>query len=514
VDEEQAYQAWYEGEVAAGRDPDERQAACLEEEPPDREPAGRVSLSDDELVERVLASQRWVNREYHEQVLHVAEFGRRRDRAFADAARRGVPTGVRPGGFPGEELAVELVVTRAKAGHLLADAADLTSRLPRTLAALAAGLVDEARAGVIAFYTRCLSPADAALADEILSAAAPDLRVEQLAAKAAALELRLNPEGAKDRREHAKRNHQRVETRREASGNASLAGRELDNARVLASNAHIDAVARQLRAAGMPGSLDELRTLAFCDLTAGLDPFACLAAPADADSPADPADPGYGPTSSPGCPPGPAPLPALVNLLIPAGTLLGWSTAPAQAAGWGMLDADDARTVVQTAAASPRTRWCVTLVNPDGTAAAHACATGPRPRLLDDLEPQPPPRQLAALIRRLNVTFTAVAHDSGEQAQAEEHYRPSRRLRHLVRTRSATCDAPGCDSPAAGTDLDHTVPWPAGPTSQGNLAPRCRTHHRAKQAPDWKVEQVAPGVTRWILPSGRAHVTHRTVYDL
>ena len=47
-----------------------------------------------------------------------------------------------------------------------------------------------------------------------------------------------------------------------------------------------------------------------------------------------------------------------------------------------------------------------------------------------------------------------------------------------------------------------------------NHSPRCRTHHRAKQAPDWTVEQTGPGVTRWTLPSGRTHVTALTKYDL
>lgn len=36
---------------------------------------------------------------------------------------------------------------------------------------------------------------------------------------------------------------------------------------------------------------------------------------------------------------------------------------------------------------------------------------------------------------------------------------------------------------------------------------------RAKQAPDWKDEQITPGVTRWTLPSGRTHVTTPTRYD-
>jgi hypothetical protein len=527
VGAELAYQAWYEREVAAGRDPDERSAAFLDEEPPvrdapvrdapDRDAPVRCDLSDDDLVERVLASRRRVNREHYEQVLDLAEFGRRRERAFAAAAARGVPTGVRPGGFPGEELAVELVVTRAEAGHLLADAADLTARLPRTLAAVAAGLIDQERAGIIAFYSRSLSPADTALADEILSAAAPDLRAEQLARKAAALEMKLNPEGVRARREQARRDRARVEARREASGNASLAAREMGTAAALASEAHIYAVAARLRAAGLAGSLGELRVLAFGDLTTGRDPFARLTAtpaedPADTSGPVPSGDCGGSGPQAPG--PAPAPLPALVNLLVPVGALLGWSTTPAHASRWGLLDPDDTRTVAAAAAASPRTRWCVTLVNPDGTAAAHGCATGSRPRLLNDLEPQPPPRQLAELLRRLNVIFTPVAAGNRDHDPAEEHYRPSRHLRHLVRARTAACDAPGCDSPALSGDLDHTVPWPTGPTSQDNLAPRCRTHHRAKQAPDWKVEQLADGSTRWTMPSGRVHTTHPTRYDL
>ena len=215
-------------------------------------------------------------------------------------------------------------------------------------------------------------------------------------------------------------------------------------------------------------------------------------------------------------PPGSAPraaCPALINLIVPAGTLLGWSNGPAQAGAWGLLDADETRAAVSAAVSHPRTRWCITLTAPDGTALAHGCARGQHPRLLSDLEPQPPPARLAALLRRLSPTFTLIAGDACDHAQAEDQYAPSRRLKHLVRARSATCDAPGCQAQAVYADLDHTLPWPDGPTEQCNLAPRCRTHHRAKQAPDWRVEQPAPGLTRWTLPSGRTHVTTATRYD-
>jgi hypothetical protein len=108
------------------------------------------------------------------------------------------------------------------------------------------------------------------------------------------------------------------------------------------------------------------------------------------------------------CYPGPLPDGAQ------AGTLLGWSSAPAQAGARGLLDCDESRTVAIAAAAHPAARWCVTLTGAHGTALAQAM----------------------------------------------------------------------------NADLDHTVHWP-----------------------DWTVEQVTPGVTRWTLPSGRIHVTTSTRYD-
>jgi hypothetical protein len=114
------------------------------------------SLSDDELIGVLQATRRQMAREQYKQVLVTAEFARRRQAAFEDAARRGVPVGCRPGGFPGEELTAEMVVTPAEAGHRIDDAIDLTSRLPRTLAGMAAGEIDLERAGWIAVYTRSI----------------------------------------------------------------------------------------------------------------------------------------------------------------------------------------------------------------------------------------------------------------------------------------------------------------------------------------------------------------------
>jgi hypothetical protein len=306
----------------------------------------------------------------------------------------------------------------------------------------------------------------------------------------------------------------------------------------MASTAYIDAIAVKLRGCGLAGSLGALRVLAMADLTQGRDPLDRLTPQADPDSRHErgaddagrpgpradgPDEPAHRSNPVPMPAPinplpmpaliNPVPMPALINLVVPAGTLLGWSSAPAEAGTWGLLDRDETRTIVNAAAQHPRTRWCVTLAAADGTALAHACARGRHHMLLSDLAPQPPPAQLAELLRRLNLTFTPVASGTCHHAEAEEHYTPSRKLKHLIRARTATCDAPGCQAQALNTDLDHTIPWPVGPTEQCNLAPRCRTHHRAKQAPDWKAEQFAPGITGWTLPSGRTHTTTPTRYD-
>jgi len=243
-------------------------------------------LPDDELVGVLQAARRQEIRECYKQTLVIAEFARRREAVFEDAKARGVPVGCRAGGFPGEELAVELVTTPVQAGHRIEAARDLVTRLPATLAGMAAGLIDEARAAWIAYYTHGLGAADAARADEVLAAVAPGLRADQVARRAAALEMRLDPAAARARKEHEKRTGQRVEARREASGNASLSAREMDTADAMAAKSYIDQMAAALRNGGLDAPLGALRVLAMTDLTQGRNPLDRLKpAPAESDPP-------------------------------------------------------------------------------------------------------------------------------------------------------------------------------------------------------------------------------------
>jgi hypothetical protein len=526
------------------------------------------ALSDDELLGLVSAARRLQARAEYLELGAIAEFAHRRQAQHDAAAAGGARPGRRAGEFADEELGVELMVSARAAGDRMDLAADLATRLPCTFAALAAGLIDGGRARTIWYYTRFLSGAHAAQADAVLAEAAPGLRPEQLDGKAARLEMKLDPQAVAARRAHASSTGRRVETRRELSGNLCYGGRELGIEEALAAKAAIDADAAALRNAGLPGSLRELGVLAFLDRLAGRNPLDRVITAdqgpaagsgggpagsggqpggadhrgADEDFEEDPdaTDDCLGEPGSPGSRAA-APLPALINLIIPAGTLLGWSTAPGQAGNWGLLDPEQTRSIVETASRHPRTRWCITLTGPDGTATAHGCARGqhswtppplpgtapghqhPRTRAgpgqtRDATHPPPGPdpdqaAQLAALLRALNVTMSLIAKNSCDHRDREDRYTPSRRLGHRVRARTATCIAPGCSAQAVVCDLDHTIPWPIGITCQCDLSPGCRRHHRVKQAPGWHLDQPEPGTMRWTAPSGRVYTTRPTIYE-
>jgi Domain of unknown function (DUF222) len=243
--------------------------------------------------------------------------------------------------------------------------------------------------------------------------------------------------------------------------------------------------------------------------------------------------PGSG-THPTGARPGKAPVKAVINLLVPIGTLLGWSSAPGEIPGFGILDPQTTCDLVEAASRHPGTRYCTTVIGPDGTAVAHGCAPGQHPWQPGQAGPLgqtgppesgqqnpgassvPGPAEQGALaaefLRWLHVDLSPIAKGTCDHRHYSPRYVISRKVKHLIQARASTCTAPGCNRPAAGTDADHTVSWPAGPSCECNLGAPCRYHHRNKQAPGWHLDQPEPGVFRWRNPSGRAHTTHPTRY--
>jgi Domain of unknown function (DUF222) len=96
-------------------------------------------------------------------------------------------------------------------------------------------------------------------------------------------------------------------------------------------------------------------------------------------------------------------------------------------------------------------------------------------------------------------------------APAERRYRPSTSLADFIRWRDLTCRFPGCDVPAEQCDIDHTVPWPLGPTHASNLKCMCRHEHLLKTfypGPNgWSDRQYPDGTVEWTSPTGHVWTT-------
>jgi len=466
--------------------------------------SGLAGLADDQLIGIISAARRMESRTAWTLLAALAELARRRPPT-------GEPTDDGEYGFSefaADEVAAELHLTTQSATEQIWYARQVEGQLPASFAALRAGQIHPVHLRIIQDETAMLGDDDMARADELLAAAAVSLTFGQLRSKAHRLVLKLDPDAARKRKEQA-RQDAHVRRFREDSGNAGMEARELPPDEVLASWQHVEQRALDLRAAGMRGTLTELRVRAYLDLLQERDSRLVPAnqgadekdmgpgGPPDLDDtpddgPGGPPDPGAGPGGGQGGAAGPESHPhhphdthgarqgdgpsvaALVNILVPVETMLGLSATPGEAAGYGLLDADDTRALVAAAARHPDTRWCVTALHPDGTAAAHGCARGRHPPPTPSPPgPDPPPRTTPQdYLARLRIRMTPVARGHCDHTQAESGYRPSRALAHLVKARNTRCTAPGCGQPAARCDLDHTLAWDQGGiTCECDLSP-------------------------------------------
>ena len=147
-----------------------------------------------------------------------------------------------------------------------------------------------------------------------------------------------------------------------------------------------------------------------------------------------------------------------IQVTVAATTLLGVDDHPGELAGYGPIPAAAARRI----AADPDATW-------------HRLLTDP-------------------------VTGTLL--DYGTTV-----YRPPPVLDRHVVARDQVCIFPGCRQPARRCDLDHGVPYPQGHTSEANLAPLCRHHHRAKTEGGWTWRRGGDGTITWAAPTGHAYQT-------
>jgi hypothetical protein len=439
---------------------------------------GLAGLSDDQLIGFLSGARRMESQMAWAKMAALAEFASRPRRQD----------------FAADEVASAFGLTWLSAAREIEYARTVTRRLPVTFAALGAGKLHPVHVKIIEEVTSILSDEDAAVADGKLADAAQSKTYGELRRAATKMVLKLDPEAVRKRKEKA-RGETRVRSFREESGNAGITGREMPSVEVLASMQHVEDRARALRDAGVPGSWEELKVRATLDLLQERDSRLALGEPSASDGADD----------------GPA-IGAMITITVPCTALDGDSGPPGEVAGFGILDHSDTRDLVAAAARNPATRWCVTVLNPDGTAAAHGCAAGSRQ--WPPGHGPPGPMTLRGLLEFLTIKkLNYVIRGPCPHAQAEHRYRPSRKLQHLIRARNTTCAAPSCGRRAASCDLDHTDPHHrGGRTCECNLAPLCRHHHRCKQAEGWWLAQPEPGVLIWHTPAGRTYTTSPTQY--
>src|SRR5438477_2332824 len=186
--------------------------------------------------------------------------------AVAELARRN--PGELDHEFTADQLAHALGESRARADSLIGMAQAFGARLPGTAAALADGTISRYKAEIIARATVLLADEEARAAEaEVLDRAAR-LTPGGLRAAIARAVIKVAPKKAKERRETAARNA-RVERWLQDTGNAALMGCELPPAEALAADEHITARAKELKAAGLEGDMDQLRARAYLDLLLG-----------------------------------------------------------------------------------------------------------------------------------------------------------------------------------------------------------------------------------------------------
>ncbi|WP_141867203.1 HNH endonuclease signature motif containing protein [Arthrobacter sp. SLBN-53] len=115
--------------------------------------------------------------------------------------------------------------------------------------------------------------------------------------------------------------------------------------------------------------------------------------------------------------------------------------------------------------------------------------------------------QLADLLPAARIRPVPEAEDLG----TEPGYHPSRALADFVGCRDLTCRWPGCTVVVARCDIDHTTPWPAGPTHPSNTKLYCRIHHLIKtfhcEPRGWTDQQHPDGTLTLTAPNGRVYTT-------
>jgi hypothetical protein len=248
-----------------------------------------AGLDDDALIGVLRGWRRLAAWAQARELATITELARRRPAGGAPPA----PPGQLPAQmseFVADEIAFALTLTGHAAGTQLKLALDLAAR-PAVAAALEAGRIDLRRAMLILSMVCPLSAGHADAVEAQILPGAGDLTTGQLCAALRRAVLAVDPQAARRRREEAEKSA-RVEHWGDPEGTATLTGRYLPPAEVLAADKRLCQIAAGWRNQGAAGGMDLLRARACLALLLGLPidaPPADLLPPAIPPASSDPA---------------------------------------------------------------------------------------------------------------------------------------------------------------------------------------------------------------------------------
>ncbi|SFP51354.1 HNH endonuclease [Geodermatophilus dictyosporus] len=365
------------------------------------------------------------------------------------------------------ELAMVLNCGRRSASLLAQRAWVYRESLPGTWAALAEGVLDEARAKVLVDVLQHTDPDVARQVEFRLLPEAASLTMHALRKRAVAALLAVDADAVDARRREAER---QADVRVHPSPREGMSTLTADLPAPVAAACFdlVDQLAVLLKKDGDDRPVGQLRAAVLADL---------VQRPWDDTRP---------------------PVTAHLQLIAPLSALAGESSEAGEVNGLPITTRQLRDLLARLDGLGVRTPagGSVTLALTDDDGALRATTS---------LE------QLRRLARRGCPTHPDIDCDCGvlDRPAEVDGYAPSAAQQTFVHTRDRTCRFPGCGQRAGWADADHVVPHAhGGPTDCANLCCLCRSHHRLKTfAPSWRFTMSPDGVLTVTTPSGITRTT-------
>jgi hypothetical protein len=228
------------------------------------------AMDDGELIDALKAFRRLTSWAQAGELAVIAELARRRPAGAHERLANGSSFA---GEFLVDEVAAALTLTGVSAAYLVELALALSERLPGTFEALRAGLIDQAKAKVVAQGTAAVAAQVATQVEERVLEDAPAQTTSQLRSKVARAVIAADPDAADKRRKAAEAQRDvHCQEERDGSGTATISGRHLPADQAVAAANRLNAIARAFKADGDTRRLGAIRADVLLAMMLGLLP--------------------------------------------------------------------------------------------------------------------------------------------------------------------------------------------------------------------------------------------------